>query len=168
MRKEDEIVQQICEVAGIEMGNLNGTPVWFSVKEMREKDGYSSWRTRPSGRYQINVGVPGERRERIFRTKVKDGSYDILGVVDAIKTQARIHKYQKECELARQSNRDAAELIREDIKLKHTYVSGYASSPNTFCAPATTEGKVAVQVYFGNVDPETAVKIFQFAQSLER
>lgn len=166
MRKEDQIYQNICEVAGIENGRLDGVPVYFSVKEIRCKTRSSVWKTEPSGRYQINVSVPNARRERIFRTKLKDGSYDILGVVDAIKLAARQRRVEMDRELARQANKDVAESIRSKYKLNKTYVSSYAGSAGSFCAPAPVEGLVNVQINFGAVDPAIAEKIMAFAQSL--
>lgn len=167
MNKEDQIYKDICEVASVENSRLNGTYVYFSVKEMREREGSSVYRTRPSGRYQINVSIPGERRDRIFRTKKADGSYDILNVVDAIKLQARIRKDEADREAARVANKDLAETIRAKYKLQRTYVSAYAGSAGSYCAAAPVEGKLNVQINFGAVDPAVAEKIMAFAQSLE-
>lgn len=169
MRKEDQIYQEICNAAGIDNGSIDGVFVYFSVKEMRQKVGSSVRKTQPSGRFQINVSVPGERRDRIFRTKVKDGSFDLEAVVDALKTAARIRKAEIDRAAARTANRDAAELIRNDpsLKLTKTYVSAYASSANSFVAPSTVEGLINVQINFGDVTPEVAAKILAFAKSLE-
>lgn len=169
MKQQDQIAIDICQAAGIVNGSLDGIIVYFGVKQMYERTStYSSTRV-PAGRFQINVSVPGERRDRIFRTKVKDGSYDMAAVVGALRDQARIRKSKQDREAARRSNQNAAELIRNDpaLKLNNTYVSGYASSANSFVAPAPVEGKISVQINFGAVDPETAVKILAFAKSLE-
>lgn len=166
-------VQQIREsinlAAGITLDGMDGVNVYFSVKEMYEKVGMSSWKTQPSGRFQINVDVPGSRRDRIFRTKKADGSFDINGVVEALKQQAQVLKRRDEQDAARRSNVEAAELIRNDptLKLKNTYLSSYVSSTSSFVAPSSTPGKVSVQIYFGQVDAETAAKILAFAKSLE-
>lgn len=166
MRKEDQIYEEIRTAAGIDNGAIADMYVYFSVKEMRQKVGSSVWKTEPSGRFQINVSVPGDR-DRIFRTKVKDGSYDLEAVLGAIRDQVRIRRAAMDREAARTANRDAAEEIRNEYKLTKTHVSAYASSANTFVAPSTVEGLINVQINFGAVSPEVARKIMEFAQSLE-
>lgn len=165
MRKEDQIYKNICETAGIVDGMLNGVRVYFTVKEMYDRN--SGYRPQPSGRYQINVSSFGSRRDTIFRTKVKDGSFDILGVIDAVKTQARVRQAEAEREATINMNRDAAEALREKYKFKSRFVSAYTGSAGSFCAPSSVEGKINVQMNFGAVDPEVAEKIFAFVQSLE-
>jgi hypothetical protein len=169
MTKEAEIYEAISAVAGIaEDGTLDGVPVYFSVKEMRQRVGSSVWKAEPSGRFQINVDLPGQSRDRIFRTKLKDGSFDLEGVIDALKTSVRIRNAEIKREATRNANKDAAAAIRNDpaLKLNKTYVSGYAASANSFVAPSTVEGLINVQINFGAVDPETAVKILAFAKSM--
>ena len=153
--------------AGIIDGNLGNVPVWFDVKEMQEKISTSLYRTKPSGRFQINASVPGERRDRIFRTKKADGSFDLFGVVEVLQIQAASRLREINAESARRSNSQAAELIRGEFKSKTRYVSGYASSTSSFVAPSATEGKIAVQINFGSVSPEVAMKIAAFVNSLE-
>ena len=148
-------------------GNYSNVPVYFSVKEMQEKVGSSLYRTKPSGRFQINVSVPGERRDRIFRTKKADGSFDLAAVVEAIETQRASRIREINVEATRRSNVEAADLIRTEFKSKSRYVSSYASSTSSFVAPSATEGKVAVQINFGAVSPEVAMKIAAFVNSLE-
>lgn len=167
MRKEDQIYQQICDTAGIVDSKLNGVAVYFSVKEMYERDGSSVYRRRPSGRYQINVSSFGSRRDTIFRTKIKDGSFNMLDVVDAIKAQARFRLAETEREAAKEANKDVAETIRNRFKLTKTYVSAYSGSSGSYCAPAPVKGLLNVQINFGAVDPAIAEKIMAFAQSLE-
>jgi hypothetical protein len=163
----NDIRDAIKTQAGIVNGNLGNVPVWFDVKEMQEKVGSSVYRTKPSGRFQINVSVPGSRRERIFRTKKADGSFDLFGIVEVLQIQAAARLREINAESARQSNVQAAELIRGEFKSKTRYVSGYASSTSSFVAPSATEGKVAVQINFGSVSPEAAMKIAAFVNSLE-
>ena len=163
----NDIRDAIKTQAGIVNGNLGSVPVWFDVKEMQEKVGSSVFRTKPSGRFQINVSVPGERRDRIFRTKKVDGSFDLFGVVEVLQLQATARKRDINAEATRRSNVEAADLIRSEFKSKTRYVSGYASSTSSFVAPSATEGKVAVQINFGAVSPEVAMKIAAFVNSLE-
>lgn len=163
----NDIRDAIKTQAGIIDGNLGNVPVWFDVKEMQEKVGSSVYRTKPSGRYQINVSVPGTRRDRIFRTKKADGSFDLFGVVEVLQLQAAARLREINAESARRSNTQAAELIRGEFKSKTRYVSGYASSTSSFVAPSATEGKLAVQINFGSVSPEVAMKIAAFVNSLE-
>lgn len=163
----NDIRDAIKTQAGIIDGNLDNVPVWFDVKEMQEKVGSSVFRTKPSGRFQINVSVPGERRDRIFRTKKADGSFDLFGVVEVLQIQATARKRDINAEATRRSNVEAADLIRSEFKSKTRYVSGYASSTSSFVAPSATEGKVAVQINFGSVSPEVAMKIAAFVNSLE-
>lgn len=162
-----EIKNLINTAAGIVDGNIDGVWVWYEVKEMQEKVGFSSWKTQPSGRFQINVSHPGERRDRIFRTKKADGSFNVLDVVEAIKSQHRARKSEIDREVARKSNADVAEAIRTSYVGKTKYISSYASSTSTFVAPSSVEGKVAVQINFGSVDPEVARKIMAFVNALE-
>lgn len=166
--RELEIKKQIEEFTGIERGYIDGTAVYFSVKEMYGKVGGSVWRREPMGRYQINVPSTYGNRDKIFRTK-KDGSFDLLAVGDAIKDYHRYRKTQDAAMAAREYNRDVVERIREEAKaggLKK-YISSYSTVGNTFVAPSSTSGLVDVQVNFGSVDPEVARKILAFAQSLE-
>lgn len=163
----NDIRDAIKTQAGIVNGNLGSVPVWFDVKEMQEKAGSSVFRTKPSGRFQINVSVPGTRRARIFRTKKADGSFDLFGIVEVLQLQATARKRDINAESTRRSNVEAADLIRSEFKSKTRYVSGYASSTSSFVAPSATEGKIAVQINFGSVSPEVAMKIAAFVNSLE-
>lgn len=157
----------ILAAAGIAAdGTLDGTSVYFEVKEMQKKGQYS-WQRIPSGRFQINVNIPGVTRDSIFRTKIADGSFNVDDVVKAIKHQVEIKKARKEAENARLANVDVAESIRNEFKSKTKYISSWASSTSSFVAPSATEGKVAVQINFGLVDPEVARKIMAFVTSLE-
>lgn len=168
MNKQTQIIDEIKTAAGIVDGRLNGVYVYFSVKEMYERTGSSVWNRKPSGRYQINVATPSfNRRDAIFRTKVKDGSYDLAGVVSALKTLAAANLEELKRGLAREANKDVAKDIREAYPLKQSYVSSYVGSCGSFCAPANVEGLVSVQIHFGNVTPEMAEKILAFAKSLE-
>lgn len=167
--RELEIKKQIEEFAGIERGYIDGTAVYFSVKEMYSKVNGSVWRREPMGRYQINVPSTYGNRDKIFRTK-KDGSFDMLAVGDAIKAYHQYRKRQDEIAMAREYNRGEAERIREEAKaggLKK-YISSYgAAHGSSFVTPASTEGLVDVQINFGSVNADTARKILAFAQSLE-
>lgn len=156
--------KSILEAIAIAVGETDIKP-YYTVKEMYMKTGL--YRTEPSGRYQINVSVPGERRDRIFRTKVKDGSFDVMSVADACRDQIRLRRAENERERARTANRDVAKNIRETYKLNHTYVSAYAGSQGSYVAPSTVEGLVTVQLNFGSVTPEKAEAIMAFAKSLE-
>ena len=167
MNKQTEIASQINQAAGIVDYKKDGVYAFFDVKEMYSKAGSSAWKTSATGQFQINVHVPGEKRDRIFRTKIKDGSFDMAGVVNAINDAVGRRKAEKDREAARNANKGAAERIRETYKLGRTYVSSYASSSNSFCAPSSVEGKVVVQLNFGSVDTEVAEKIMAFAKSLE-
>jgi len=162
-----EIENEIKQFAGMVDGRLDGMSVYFSVKEMHERAGSSVYRTRPSGRFQINVSVPGQNRQAIFRTKKKDGTYNIADVVDALKVNAVYRKGEINRASAQAANADVAENIRTTYKLKHSYVSAYARTGDSFCAPSTVVGKVAIQISFGSVTPEVAEKIMAFAKSLE-
>ena len=163
----NDIRDAINTQAGIVNGNLGNAPVYFSVKEMQEKVGSSVYRTKPSGRFQINVSVPGSRRDRIFRTKKVDGSFDLFSVVETLQAQAAARVREINAEAARRSNVQAADLLRSEFKSKNRYVSSYIGSTSSFVAPSATEGKVAVQIYFGTVSPEVAMKIAAFVNSLE-
>lgn len=167
-QREKEITKQIEEFVGMEHGRIDGTAVYFSVKEMYAKVNGSVWRREPMGRYQINVPSTYGNRDKIFRTK-KDGSFDLLAVGDAIKAYHQYRKRQDAMMMAREQNRDVVERIREEAKaggLKK-YISSYSTIGNTFVAPSSTTGLVDVQINFGSVDPETARKILAFAQSME-
>ena len=166
MMKETEIRIQIEEACGMVDNKIDGTYVYFSVKEMHGKLGHSSYRTVPLGRYQINVSNPHGNRECIFRTK-KGGTFDLEGVKQAILTQARARRDEQNREAAKSANQGVAEAIRNKYPMKSTYVSAYAGSTGSFCAPSTVEGLVQVQISFGSVDPETAEKILAFAQSIK-
>lgn len=168
VNREIEIRKQIEEFAGIERGYINGTSVYFSVKEMYSKVNGSVWRREPMGRYQINVPSTYGNRDKIFRTK-KDGSFDMLAVGDAIKAYYTYRKNQDAAMAAREHNRDVVERIREEAKAggMKKHISAYGTIGNTFVAPSSTTGLVDVQINFGSVDPEVARKILAFAQSLE-
>lgn len=166
MMKETEIRIKIEEACGIVDNKIDGTYVFFSVKEMNGKMGSSVYRTIPLGRYQINVDNPYGNRDCIFRTK-KDGSFDLAAVKEAILTQARARRERAQREAAKSANQSRAEAIRNKYPIKSTYVSAYAGSTGSFCAPSTVEGLVQVQISFGSVDPETAEKILAFAQSIK-
>jgi hypothetical protein len=166
MMKETEIRTQIEEACGIVDNKIDGIYVYFSVKEMIDKIGSSMYRTIPLGRYQINVDNPYGNRDCIFRTK-KGGTFDLEGVKQAILTQARARHEQGKREAAKLANQGVAEAIRNKYPMKNTYVSAYAGSTGSFCAPSTVEGLVQVQISFGSVDPETAEKILAFAQSIK-
>ena len=158
--------KSILEAIAIAVGETDIKP-YYTVTEMRCRVGHSKYRTEPSGRYQINVSVPGERRDRIFRTKVKDGSFDVMSVADACKDQIRIRLAEQARENARNANKDVAENIRNTYKLNNTYVSSYAGSAGSYVAPSTVEGLVVVQLNFGSISPEKAEAIMAFAKSLE-
>lgn len=166
MIPENEIRNKIVEACGIVDNKIDGIHVYFTVKEMHGKEGYSAWRTKPLGRYQINVNSTYGNRDRIFRTK-KDGSFDLGAIKEAILDLVRVRREDKNREAARNSNKDMAEALREKYKMKSTYVSAYAGSTGSFCAPSTVEGLVQVQISFGSVDAETAEKILAFAQSIK-
>lgn len=162
---------QIEDICNIKNGEIDGVRVSFSVKEMFEKVPSSVYRTRPSGRFQINVH-PAEYRRRvrdtIFRTKKADNSFNVLDVKDAIMNQQRVRKDSFNREGVRASNESVATKIRETYPLKGRFVSSYApTTGGCFLAPSTIEGKVAVQINFGHVTPDVAEKIMAFAQSLE-
>lgn len=166
----DQIYMEICKAAGYTQDALGReliddvqTYLLFEVKQMYDRS--LKWRSTPSGRYQINVTSPYGDRPKIFRTKVKDGSYDIDGVVEAIRLTATARKAQQAREQVREANRSEAERVRDAYKLK-SYVSTYASAANSFCAAASTEGMLQVQINFGTVTPEMAEKILAFAQSI--
>lgn len=167
--KQNEIYDQICEFVGIKNGCLDGTSVYFSVKEMHAKVGGSVWRTAPMGRYQINVPAPVGGRDKIFRTKKADNSFNMLDVADAIKAYAAYRKRQDAMAAARESNREVAEKIILEAKDRgmKKYISSYASTLSSYCVPASEEGLVNVQINFGAVTPEVARKIMSMAQSLE-
>ena len=156
--------KSILEAIAIAVGETDIKP-YYTVKEMYTKTGL--YRSEPSGRYQINVDVPGERRARIFRTKVKDGSFDVMSVADACNDQIRQRRAEQERERARASNQDVAKNIRETYKLHKTYVSAYVGSSGSYVAPSSVEGLVTVQLNFGSVSPEKAEAIMAFAKSLE-
>jgi conjugal transfer/entry exclusion protein len=113
------------------------------------------------------VSVPGGGRDQIFRTKVKDGSFNMPDVIGALHTQVRYRKAVDAVEQAKEANRDVAERIRGQYKLKNSYVSAYVGGAGSFCAPAGVEGMINVQVNFGVVSPEVAEKIMAFAKSLD-
>ena len=163
--RAQEIYQQICASANIVQGEVEGQRVQINVKEMR--DHRSSWCTVPSGRYQINVRVPGERRDRIFRTKKDDGSFNMLDIIDAIKVIVRVGKDRERALSARTANTDTAARLREKYSMKNMHLSEYISGSGSHVAPSTTEGKINVLLNFGPVDPAVAEKILAFAQSLE-
>lgn len=167
--RQKEIATQIEQAAGIINGyDLNGVKVYFHVHEMREKIGNSAYRTQPSGRYQINVPNPYENRDRIFRTKKADGSFDIAGVVEAIKVQYEAATAAQARQSIQNSNTDISNALVEEFKSTNFYISKYPSANVSYCAPSTSvEGNVSVQVNFGNVDPDTARKILAFAQSIK-
>ena len=162
-----EIREQIIEVAGIVDGKIDGVYVYFHVKEMNTRDRCSVWKVTPSGRFQINVDVPGGGRDKIFRTKLKDGSFDVLGVVDAIKAQVAHTKREREIAATVNMNDAVAEQLRNKYPLKHTYVSAYKGSSSSYVAPSTALGEMYVQINFGSVPPEVAAKIMEFAQSIK-
>ena len=166
MTKEMEIRSKIEEFCGFVDNKIDGIRVYFTVKEMHGKVGSSVYRTQPLGRYQINVNNPYGNRDCIFRTK-KDGSFDLEAIKEAMLDLARARRADKNREAARDANKDMAEALREKYKMKHTFVSGYAGSTGSFCAPSTVEGLVQVQISFGSVDPEIAEKILAFAQSIK-
>lgn len=161
----------IDEICGIKDGFLEGVRVSYTVKEMYEKVNGSVYRTRPSGRFQINVHPVSYRRgirDTIFRTKKADNSFNVLDVKDAIVAQVNVRKIDQSSEANRISNEAAATELREKFKFKNKYISSYApTSTGSFVAPSVVEGKVAVQINFGQVTPEVAEKILAFAQSLE-
>lgn len=167
--KEREIYQQISDFVGMQNGYLDGAAVYFSVKEMQAKVGGSVWRTAPMGRYQINVPTPSGGRDKIFRTKKADNSFNMLDVADAIKAYAAYRKRMDAAVAARESNRDVAEKIATEAKTNglKKYISSYASARSSYCVPSTEEGLVEVQVNFGAVSPEVARKIMSMVQSLE-
>ena len=164
MIPENEIRNKIEEACGIVDNRIDGTYVYFSVKEMHGK--LSSFHTIPLGRYQINVPNPYGNRDTIFRTK-KDGSFDLAAIKEAIFVHARARHEEQKREAAKTANQGVAEAIRNKYPMKSTYVSAYAGSTGSFCAPSTVEGLVQVQISFGSVDPETAEKILAFAQSIK-
>jgi len=166
MNPEIEIRNKIQEACGIVDNKIDGVYVFFTVKEMHGKEGFSAWRTKPLGRYQINVDSTFGNRPRIFRTK-KDGSFDLEAIKEAVLDLARARRAEQNREDARKANQGMAEVLREKYKMKSTYVSAYAGSTGSFCAPSAVEGFVQVQISFGSVDPETAEKILAFAQSIK-
>jgi hypothetical protein len=169
MNREIEIKKQIEEFVGMERGYINGTAVYFTVKEMYGKVGSSVWRREPMGRYQINVPSAFGNRDKIFRMK-KDGSFDLLAISDAIKAYYSYRKNQDAMMAAREYNRSEAERIRTEAKaggLKK-YLSSYgAAHGSSFVTPASTEGLVEVQINFGSITPEQARKVLAFVQSME-
>lgn len=164
--KSREIFEQIATFVGMKESRVDGVYVWLSVSEMYSRTSWGS-RDKPMGRYQIKVDMPGKERSKIFRTKKADGSFNIQDVADTIKNVVRIKKAEQARDAAEQSNKAAAEQIRNDYKLKRTYVSAYAGSAGSYVAAAPVEGQVIVQVNFGTVTPDMARKIMAFAQSLE-
>lgn len=158
--------KSILEAIAIAVGETDIKP-YYTVKEMYCRVGSSMYRTEPSGRYQINVSVPGERRDRIFRTKVKDGSFDVMSVADACRDQISSRRAEIARERARANNQDVAKNIRDTYKLNKTYVSSYAGSQGSYVAPSSVEGLVTIQLNFGSVSPEKAEAIMAFAKSLE-
>ena len=161
------IYDTITEAAGLQNGCLNGTRVSFEVKEMWQRTGQSVWLPRASGRFQINVQIPGEKRVRIFRTKKADNSFNVLDVTDAIKLQARVRKAADDGLKVRDSTRQLADALCAETKKigLRNHVSVYGGS--SYCTASNVEGKVALQMNFGVVSPEVAMKVFQFAKSLE-
>jgi hypothetical protein len=158
-----EIRAQIEKAAGIIENTINGHAVFFTVKEMYDRT--HSWKSTPSGRFQINVGIYGSMRDKIFRTKKKDGSFDLAGVVEALHDQAYARKREKEIADNQKSNESLVQEVLSTYKGKK-YVSQYGGS-GTYCKPSVTPGKVELQVNFGNIDPETAKKILAMVQALE-
>jgi hypothetical protein len=172
--RQKEIATQIEQAAGIINGyDLNGVKVYFHVHEMREKIGNSVYRTQPSGRYQINVPNPYENRDRIFRTKKADGSFNIAGVIEAIKVQYEAAAAAEARRNTQQSNTDISNALVEEFNSTNFYISKYQSGNVSYCASAncapstSVEGNVSVQVNFGDVDADTARKILAFAQSIK-
>lgn len=167
--RQKEIATQIEQAAGIINGyDLNGVTVYFHVHEMQEKVGHSAYRTQFSGRYQINVPNPYENRDRIFRTKKADGSFDLAGVIEAIKVQYEVAAAAQVRHNTQQSNTDISNELVKEFDSTNFYISKYPSANVSYCAPSTSvEGNVSVQVNFGDVDPDTARKILAFAQSIK-
>lgn len=166
-----KIKEQIENFCGIEDGKIDGIRVSFEVKEMFEKVPNSVYRTQPSGRFQINIrpAVYSPRaRDTIFRTKKADNSFSILDVKDAIIAQVNVRKIHQSSEANRISNQAAAEELRQKFTFKNKYIGNYVlSNTGSFVAPSVVEGKVAVQINFGQVTPEVAKKILAFTKSLE-
>lgn len=166
-----KIKEQIEDFCGIVDGKIDGIYVSFEVKEMFEKVPSSVYRTRPSGRFQINVR-PAEYRRRsrdtIFRTKKGTNAFNILDVKEAIMAQIKVKKIIQSSEDNRMSNEAVAAELRDKFKFKTKYISSYApASTDSFVAPSVVEGKVAVQIHFGQVTPEVAERILAFVQTLE-
>lgn len=156
MKTAQQIELEIAERLGIINNTLDGVPVQYAVKPMRTKTGVN--------RYQINVPTTRHQRDRIFRTTVKDMTYDVQSVEEAIKQQVRLTKVQYEREQARSANAEAARKIREEYDMM--WASSYAIPSSSFIAAGAAPNTVQVQIYFGAVSIEDARKIAEFANSI--
>lgn len=150
-----------------EKGYFDGVYVLWSIKELHAKrNSWDTLRTIPTGKFQVNVTVPGESRQRIFRTN-KHGKFDYASIKAAFEQAVGIKRLALERADARRGNELAAEAMRAKYKSNKRYLSGYASPGSSYVAPSEVAGKLQVQINFGVVDPEVAEKILAFAQSLE-
>lgn len=149
-------------------GRVDGVYAFYHVKEMYERAGSSVWKTKPSGRFQINVATTSGR-DKIFRTKKSDGSFNLEGVVEAISERLEHFKASQRRQDTREANRNLAEELCEKFRTSKFYVSHYGNvnAVSSQCSPSQNkEGHLNVVINFGDVDAETAEKILALAASL--